>query len=201
MFGKIFKKFISVLANITYILIAIYAIIAIPSFFGYKPLVVLSGSMEPTFKVGSVIYYEPLNGEEIKEKDIIVYKLDDKFVTHRVNRIENGVYYTKGDANNSEDSLPPTIDNIVGKVNKVHIILVGYYIKFINDHIYLAVVAVVILVLEFLLSLKKDTENTEKKVKEKKKMITAQNKKQKEEEPSGEEEVIVTEKEEKKDEK
>ena len=44
--------------RIIYILLIIYLLIFIPSFFGHKPLVVISGSMEPTLKVGGILYYE-----------------------------------------------------------------------------------------------------------------------------------------------
>ena len=52
------KKVVHILSNIAYVAVLIYLLVSLPIFIGYKPLVVLSGSMEPTYKVGSIIYYE-----------------------------------------------------------------------------------------------------------------------------------------------
>ena len=45
------KRYIHYLALLCYILILIYISVCIPIIYGYKPLVVLSGSMEPTYKI------------------------------------------------------------------------------------------------------------------------------------------------------
>lgn len=63
----IIKKIVHVLACITYIFIFIYALISAPILFKYKPVVVLSGSMEPTFKTGSIIYYKWIEPELLKK--------------------------------------------------------------------------------------------------------------------------------------
>ena len=47
--------------RIIYILLIIYLLIFIPSLWGKKPLVVISGSMEPTLKVGGILYYEKID--------------------------------------------------------------------------------------------------------------------------------------------
>ena len=62
----IIKKIIHFFANIAYILIILYAIVCIPILFGKNPVVVLSGSMEPTYKIGSIIYYEKVPFKNIK---------------------------------------------------------------------------------------------------------------------------------------
>lgn len=150
---NLFKKIVHWLCNICYLLIIAYAIVELPMLFGYKPLVVLSGSMEPSYKVGSVLYYKSVEEKNLKVGDVITFELDDgTFVTHRINRIVNGEYETKGDANNTPDLFKVKYENIKGKVAKINILFVGYFIRFINTNLYLVGVVVIILLSEFLLS-------------------------------------------------
>ena len=120
----------------------------------YKPLVVLSGSMEPTLPTGSVIYYHPVEESDLKVGDIVTFKLKDNktLVSHRITSINNGIIQTKGDANNSVDSLDLTYSSIMGVDSNIYIPYVGYFIQFVNEHLYLVAIVVTILVLEFLLS-------------------------------------------------
>ena len=147
------KIFVKVLAYLSYIFIALYAVVEIPILFGHRPLIVLSGSMEPSYKVGSLLYYHEVPIESIKEDDIITFKLeDDKYVTHRVVSIEDGQIKTKGDANTSDDPWTITSKEFQGKVSNLKIPYIGYYINFVNTHLYLIWVVVIILLSEFLLS-------------------------------------------------
>ena len=81
----------------------------VPSIFGYKPLIVLSGSMEPTIMTGDLVFVKNYNINEINENDIIAFKVSENtIVTHRiVKKIEtesNDICFeTKGDANNTSD--------------------------------------------------------------------------------------------------
>lgn len=159
---NIFKKIIHLLSSICYILIIIYALVCIPYVFGYKPLVVLTGSMEPTFKTGSIIYYKHVNQNELKEGDIITFKMGDYIVSHRINKIDNGLYETKGDANNTVDANKITYNDIVGKDLNINIPYLGYYVKFFKDNMYILVIIAIILVTEFILG----NINKTKKVKE-----------------------------------
>ena len=150
----IIKKIVHILAIISYVLIIIYAIVCIPMIFGKHPVVVLSGSMEPTYKVGSVIYYEKVSEKELKEGDVITFNANNnKMVSHRIVNIDNGLIETKGDANNVSDVNKIRYENVRGKVGKLSIPYVGYYIKMVNDNLTLVVIAaVIILVSEFLIS-------------------------------------------------
>ena len=148
------KKIVHILAIISYILIIVYAIVCIPMIFGKHPVVVLSGSMEPTYKVGSVIYYKKVSEKELKEGDVITFNVNNnKMVSHRIVNIDNGLIETKGDANNVSDVNKIRYENVRGKVGKLSIPYVGYYIKMVNDNLTLVVIAaVIILVSEFLIS-------------------------------------------------
>ena len=57
----------------------------IPSFFGYKPFIVLSGSMEPTINTGDLAISKEIDTSTLKVGDIISFKIKDNIVvTHRI---------------------------------------------------------------------------------------------------------------------
>lgn len=87
--------------------------------FGLTPFAVLSGSMEPTFHVGSLIYVEKIAPESIKVGDPITFVLNKDLVvaTHRVVEIDPQAqeFHTKGDANDAVDGGPVNFKNLIGK--------------------------------------------------------------------------------------
>ncbi len=89
----------------------------IPSIFGFKNFVVLSGSMEPKLKIGDIIIVRET--QKIKEGDIISFKEKNSVVTHRIIKIinEDGeeFFQTKGDANSAIDIDLVKRDAIEGK--------------------------------------------------------------------------------------
>lgn len=91
-----------------------------PSFLGITPQAVLTGSMAPSIESGDMILTYPASIDKIKKGDIVSYEEEKNFVvTHRVIAIEKEdgqtVLKTKGDANNTEDSIVVTEDMLVGK--------------------------------------------------------------------------------------
>lgn len=103
-------------------LIAVLLIISILPITGnFKVMAVLSGSMEPAIKTGSVIAIKP--SDNYKIGDIITFGEMSKTktpTTHRIYdmRVQEGepVYVTKGDANNAPDAKEITGKEIIGKV-------------------------------------------------------------------------------------
>ena len=104
----------------------------IPSFFGWKPFIVLSGSMETQIMTGDVVVVKEIDAKELKENDIVAFKDTDNIViTHRIIETikdENGntEYKTKGDNNNDEDNgyvKPEQIEGIykfrIGKLGNL----------------------------------------------------------------------------------
>jgi len=86
----------------------------LPKINGYAYLEVVSGSMEPKFKIGDVIIIDT-KISKYKEKDIVTFKdINGSFVTHRIVEINDEEIVTKGDANNTIDE-PISKDTIVGK--------------------------------------------------------------------------------------
>ncbi len=152
-FKLVVRYFVKALAYICYVLIALYFFVSAPAILGYTPLIVISGSMSPTYVPGDVIYYKKVNPEELQKMDVITFQSgDDAFVTHRIVKIEDGIFRTQGDANLAFDPEPVEYNDIKGKVVKYHLPFLGRYISFINNRLYLVIVAVVILVSEFIMS-------------------------------------------------
>lgn len=90
----------------------------------YYIFYVASGSMEPTLNIGDVIISKQTNDYEID--DIITYKIDNSYVTHRIIKIENEQIITQGDANQSEDK-PITKNQIKCEYQKKSLILKTIY--------------------------------------------------------------------------
>ena len=63
-----------IFCSILYFLLLIYLSIFIPTLWGYKPLVIISGSMEPKLKVGGILYYKEIEKTNYKVDDIVVFK-------------------------------------------------------------------------------------------------------------------------------
>ena len=104
--------------------IILCSMLVLPGIFGYHMYNVISGSMEPAVKVGSLIYVRADEPAKIKENDIIAFyssEEDGGIITHRV--IENnavaGRFRTKGDANDTEDLTPIEYENYIGRVSLV----------------------------------------------------------------------------------
>lgn len=87
------------------------------SILGVTPLRVSSGSMEPKFPVGTIVF---VKAEDHYEKgDIISFHASfaDMVVTHRVDRRwDTNLYSTKGDNNNAVDPEETSYEQIIGKV-------------------------------------------------------------------------------------
>jgi signal peptidase I len=107
-----------------------------PSILGYQLKTVLSGSMEPTFKTGSIIAIKPLqNTNQLKKGDIITFHLDeDNLATHRIIEViktDNQVMYkTKGDNNKNPDQDTVVSQNVVAKYTGFTLPYLGYLINF-----------------------------------------------------------------------
>lgn len=92
--------------------------------FGLTPMAVLSGSMEPEYPVGSLVYVRDADPKEVSVGDAITFSLDSgTMVTHEVWDIdkENHRFHTQGianfdaDGNVLHDAAPVPFANLVGK--------------------------------------------------------------------------------------
>jgi signal peptidase len=120
-------------------LLLVLSIFAVPRLFGWELQVVLSGSMEPTYPVGSLNLVEPVQPSDVEVGMPLAYwaPSDVKvMVTHRVVEIvqqEDGLYFrTKGDANEDPDPNLVPADNVVGRV-RWHIPYLGHIVRRLRD--------------------------------------------------------------------
>lgn len=134
----------NIIFKVFYILIIIYLIIFIPVLWGKKPLVIISGSMEPILKVGGILYYEKINLDDFKKDDILVYRLNEHIISHRIVNINEYGFETKGDNNSSNDSYIVDKNNVIGRGNNWSIPYIGYYADFIYNHKYLLIVMIIL---------------------------------------------------------
>lgn len=103
--------------------------------FGSEIMVVLSGSMAPTFDTGSIVAVKPVKFEGIQKGDIVTFKNeDDLTITHRVVEVTDKGLITRGDANNGDDTMPVTSDRLIGQV-EYSVPLLGYLIEFIRSKV------------------------------------------------------------------
>lgn len=162
------KKVWGVFSTTIVVLVVIFAVLLVGArLFGIQVYSVISGSMEPEYPVGSLIYVKKVDPSEIKVDDVITYVLPSETPsTHRVVRIdeEKQLFYTKGDANKTEDGAPVHFKNLIGTpVFKIpYLGYVAYYIQH-PPGMYIAIAAgTILLILVFLPDLfKKDKKKDE----------------------------------------
>ena len=146
--GRVWSGFGSVIVTA----IAIIAIVLVGMrLAGFRTFTVMSGSMEPNYPVGALIYVQPVNYKELKVGDVISYVAnDDKtVVTHRIAEIERDKddadvlrFRTKGDANSSADAKLVHYKNVLG-TPVIVIPNIGYFAHNIQQPpgVYIALVA------------------------------------------------------------
>ena len=89
---------------------------------GLQVFTVLSGSMEPAYHTGSLIYVKEVDAKELEPGDVITFMInDDTVATHRITEVlvdENDPnvlrFFTKGDANEYPDGSSVHCNNIIG---------------------------------------------------------------------------------------
>lgn len=138
------KKILKVWNAVTTILVALVAILAVllvgARVVGLQVFTVLSGSMEPQFGAGDLIYVKEVDPFELESGDIITFMLsEDTIATHRVTRVvpdeeDASVlrFATKGDANESEDGALVHYKNVLGSPI-FSIPKLGYVANFIQE--------------------------------------------------------------------
>lgn len=109
----------------------------IPGVFGMMPVIVLSGSMEPEFMSGDLIFIHDTDAGQLKEGDVICYLENGTAVTHRIAGIstENGNvrYTTRGDANNTDDQRQVEQSQIQGIYKGGRISGAGNFVMFMQS--------------------------------------------------------------------
>ena len=146
------KKIWNIASTVLVVLVVLSAVFLMGTrLIGFHCFTVITGSMEPVYKVGDLIYVKEVDPNTIKVGDPITFLLNEDLVvaTHRVVRIdaEKQHFYTKGDANEIEDSDPVHFNNVLG-VPKFSIPKLGYVSNFVQNPpgLYMTIGALAVLI-------------------------------------------------------
>lgn len=138
---------------------------AVPSIFGYKPFMVLSGSMETEIRKGDLIITKIVDPTTLKKDDVIAFRdAAGTVTTHRIIDLveENGSTYfiTKGDNNSSQDRNLVELDDVEG-IYVGRIPGIGSMMKSLSEPLTIVIAVFVItmvFVIGFIISSKKQHE-------------------------------------------
>ena len=150
---------------------------AVPSIFGYKPFMVLSGSMETEIRKGDLIITKIVDPTTLKKEDVIAFRdASGTVTTHRIIDlvIEDGKTYfiTKGDNNSSQDRNLVELSDIEG-IYVGRIPGIGSIMNSLSEPTTIIIVILgitMIFVIGFIISTKKQQEAERKEFLEYKKM-------------------------------
>lgn len=150
------KKVWSIVSTVLVALVVILAIALVGvRLVGIKTYAVMSGSMEPEYHTGSLLYVKSIAPEALSVGDAITFMLDENtVVTHRIIEVIPDTedttvirFVTKGDANDAPDGVPVHCKNVIGKP-VFSVPYLGYFAHFVQNPpgLYLAIGAAAILV-------------------------------------------------------
>ena len=150
------KKIWGIVSLMLVVLVVLAAIFLLGSrILGFRVFNIVSGSMEPEYSVGDLIYVKSVDPATIQVNDVITFLLNEDGVvaTHRVVRIDAAKQhiYTKGDVNETEDMAPVHFKNVIG-IPQFAIPGLGYVADFIQNPpgTYIAIIIVsALLILAF----------------------------------------------------
>lgn len=151
------RKIANGLSTVAMVLVVLLALTLVGGrLFGMQTYAVLSGSMEPTYPTGALLYVRKVDPADIRPGQAITFLLDEHTVaTHRVVEVipdpeEAGIYRyrTKGDANEAADAGLVHSKNVLG-TPVASIPYLGYVITWIQNPpgTYIAISAAAILLL------------------------------------------------------
>ena len=74
--------------------------------------------MEPAYPTGSLVYAQPVAGEDLQVGDVAAFWRDEDVIIHRVDSIDiaGEEFVAKGDANDDVDLRPVLFRDVLGRV-------------------------------------------------------------------------------------
>ena len=132
----------------------------VPSFLGYSTLTVETGSMSGTLEIGDMIVIKDTG--EYKIGDIVTYLHEGEKIptTHRIINYSGDNFVTKGDFNNTKDTVDVRPDEILGEVVMI-IPDVGIFAEWVRIDGWIYIVAVLAILGLGLLVLNFDDQKSE----------------------------------------
>ena len=108
----------------------------ISGIFKYQIIAIASNSMKPVYEKGDAVIIEKKKPDQIKEQDILAFKKNNIYITHRVIEIikneNNYNFITKGDNNKEIDKYKVTEKEAIGTVKYI-IKYIGFPTIWFND--------------------------------------------------------------------
>lgn len=155
--NQVIKKLCNWIGGVLVVLVVLLTVALVGvRLVGLQPYVVLSGSMEPKYHVGSLVYVQKVDYKDLKVGDDITYMVsEDTIVTHRIIEVlpdaedpEVIRYFTQGIANDVPDAVSVHYKNIIGSP-LFSIPYLGYVSNYIQNPpgTYVALAAAAVLVI------------------------------------------------------
>lgn len=155
--SKAVKKAWNIITTLIVAVVVILALLLVGArVVGLQVYTVLSGSMEPAYHTGSLIYVKSVDYTDLRSGDVITFMLDENTIaTHRIVEVIPDAddasvlrYRTKGDANTAADGSLVHYKNVIG-TPVFTIPILGYVANYIQNPpgTYIAISAGAILLL------------------------------------------------------
>ena len=162
---KIIKYIILVALIILFIINLILSFEENTHILGIYMFNIVSESMEPTFYKDDLVVVKKCSEKELKKGDIITFKQEDRIVSHRIDEItkEKGEvkFITKGDNNDIRDQDLVNVQDVYGKI-LFSIKKIGKLIHYIQNARGFINIAIFIVILFVLISLRDNQKNSRK---------------------------------------
>lgn len=135
------KKLKNIVGTVVLILVAALAVVLVGGrLAGLQIFSVLSGSMEPVYSTGDLLYVDSVDYTTLQAGDVITFMLsEDAIATHRIVEVvpddEDPTvlrFRTKGDANEAVDAGLVHYKNVIG-TPKFAIPLLGYVASYVSQ--------------------------------------------------------------------
>jgi len=130
------KKYTVSIVTIPLLTLLIILTALVSGIFKYQLIAIASNSMVPTFSKGDGVLIYKTDPDNIEIGDVLVFKRGQVVISHRIiNKVnfDNKIYfYTKGDANITEDEGYVEEEDVIGKVSSV-VKYIGWPTVFINE--------------------------------------------------------------------
>ena len=134
-----FSKIWSIVSTVLVGAVVVLAVLLLGGrLLGWQVFTVVSGSMEPVYHVGDLLYVRPTDPADLQPGDVITFVMNEQLVvgTHRIVEVEDTgermYFYTKGDANAAMDAAPVAQENVLG-TPVFSIPLLGYVAAFVQQ--------------------------------------------------------------------
>jgi signal peptidase I len=120
---KAFKRKWGIWGTLLYIVVLIGIVLGLPRFLSwslntqYPMAAITSGSMWPVLKTGDLVFVQGgIIKADLHIGDVVVYRnrVNNTLTIHRVVKLNDDTFVTRGDANFSDDS-PASYADIIGK--------------------------------------------------------------------------------------